>query len=112
VEALLDGEAEALTRKAVDLALAGDTTALRLCLERLAPPRRDTPVTFALPAMTAAADAVQAAGAILTAVVEGDLTPGEGAQVMGLVETFRRTLETSELTDRLANLEEAMRGPV
>jgi hypothetical protein len=45
-------------------------------------------------------------------VGEGDLTPGKGAQVMGLVETFRRTLETSELTDRLANLEEAMRGPV
>jgi hypothetical protein len=112
VEALLDGEAEALTRKAVDLALAGDTTALRLCLERLCPPRKDTPVQFALPLMHTAADAVQAAGAILTAVVEGDLTPGEGAQVMGLVETFRRTLETSELTDRLANLEEAMRGPV
>ncbi len=35
---LLDGEAEALTRKAVELALEGDTTALRLCLERMAPP--------------------------------------------------------------------------
>src|SRR5262245_41119418 len=31
-EALLDGEAEALTRKAVELALNGDSTALRLCL--------------------------------------------------------------------------------
>ncbi len=29
-EALLDGEAEALTRKAVEMALAGDGTALRL----------------------------------------------------------------------------------
>ena len=37
-EALLDGEAEALTRKAIELALDGDTTALRLCLERLMPP--------------------------------------------------------------------------
>ena len=36
-ETLLDGEAEALTRKAVELALAGDTTALRLCLERVLP---------------------------------------------------------------------------
>jgi len=40
---LLDGEAEALTRKAVDLALEGDTTALRLCLERIAPPARMRP---------------------------------------------------------------------
>jgi hypothetical protein len=33
--ALLSG---GLTRKAVELALAGDVTALRLCLERLVPP--------------------------------------------------------------------------
>ncbi len=30
--ALLDGEAEALTRQAVTMALDGDATALRLCL--------------------------------------------------------------------------------
>jgi hypothetical protein len=39
-ELLLDGEAEALTRRAVELALAGDGMALRLCLERIIPPRR------------------------------------------------------------------------
>jgi hypothetical protein len=43
VEAPLDGEAEALTRKAVALALDGDTVALRLCLERIAPPLKDAP---------------------------------------------------------------------
>ena len=48
-EALLDGEAEALTRKAVEMALGGDTVALRLCLERLMPPRRDRPVAVPLP---------------------------------------------------------------
>jgi hypothetical protein len=37
----LDGEAEALTRKAIERALEGDTTALRLCLDRLLPPRKD-----------------------------------------------------------------------
>ena len=44
---LLEGQAEALTQRAVQLALAGDSTAMRLCLERLAPPRKDAPVTFA-----------------------------------------------------------------
>ncbi len=78
VQALLVGEAEALTRKVVEMALAGDTTALRLCLERLAPPRKDAPVTFELPPMTSTSDAVQAAGAILGAVAEGDLTPRRG----------------------------------
>lgn len=49
VEALLDGEAEALTRKAIQLAQDGDTVALRLCLDRLLPVRKDRPITFDLP---------------------------------------------------------------
>ena len=103
--ALLDGEAEALTRQAVTLALGGDTTALRLCLERIAPPRRDAPVNFDLPPMETARDAAKAAGAVLGAVAEGELTPGEGASLMALVEGFRRTLETTELEARVAALE-------
>lgn len=102
---LLDGEAEALSRKAVEMALAGDTTALRLCLERVAPPRKDAPVTFPMPRMTCARDAAGAAAAVLEAVSEGSLTPTEGAQVMGLVDAYRRTLETSELEARVAALE-------
>ena len=101
----LEGEAEALTRQAVAMALDGDTTALRLCLERIAPPRKDTPVAFHLPPMETAADAAKTAAGVLEAVSTGDLTPVEGAQVMSLVETYRRTLETSEFEARLTALE-------
>lgn len=103
--ALLDGDAEALTRKAVNMALEGDTTALRLCLERIAPPRRDGPVTFDLPRMETTLDAAHAAGAVLDAVALGDLTPTEGTHVMALVESFRRTLEVTELEARMTELE-------
>src|SRR5262249_5233277 len=48
-EALLDGEAEAITRKLIEKGLEGDSTALRLCLERLLSPRRDRRVEFDLP---------------------------------------------------------------
>lgn len=105
VLALLDGEAEALTRQAVTMALDGDGAALRLCLERIAPPRRDAPVQFNLPSMETARDAAKAAGAVLEAVANAELTPTEGAHIMGLVETFRRTLESSELEARVAALE-------
>ena len=108
--ALLDGEAEALTRQAVTMALGGDATALRLCLERIAPPRRDAPVTFALPPMQSARDAAQAAAAVLAAVAEGELTPSEGAHVMALVETYRRTLETTDMESRIAALEGGTHG--
>ena len=42
-EALPDGEAEELTRTAINLTKGGDMAALRLCLERICPPRRDRP---------------------------------------------------------------------
>ena len=102
---LLEGQAHALTQRAVELALAGDTTALRLCLDRIAPPRKDSPVPFAMPRMTNAHNAAQTAAAVLEAVAEGELTPTEGAAVMGLVDSFRRTLEVTEFEARLAALE-------
>jgi hypothetical protein len=46
---LLDGESQALTRKAIDLALDGDLTVLRLCLERIIPPTRERSVKMTLP---------------------------------------------------------------
>jgi hypothetical protein len=102
---LLEGQAQAISQKAVQMALDGDTVALRLCLERLAPPRRDAPVQFRLPPMKTAHDAAQAAGAVLAAVADGDLTPTEGAVIMDLVDAFRRTLEVTELEARVAALE-------
>lgn len=103
---LMEGQGEALTQKAIDMALEGDTTALRLCIERIAPTRKDAPVQFDLPDMTTANDAAKAAGSVLAAVSTGDLTPTEGAHVMALIETFRRTLETTELEQRITALEE------
>lgn len=107
---LLDGEAEALSRKAVELALEGDTTALRLCLERIAPPRKDGPIAFPLPRIATAADAAQAMAEIIGAVSAGALTPAEGSAVAGLVEGFRKTLETEDLARRLEALEKAHEG--
>src|SRR6476620_3070989 len=77
IEALLEGEAEALTRKAIELAKAGDMQALRLCMDRLAPPRKDSPVAFDLPGTKSLSDAVPAMGALVKAVGHGDLTPTE-----------------------------------
>ena len=106
IQALLDGEGEALTRKAIDMALAGDTVALRLCLERIAPPRKDAPVRFELPPMEGAENAAAAMGAILASVARGDLTPSEATGIAGLVEAYRKTLETTELENRIKALEE------
>ena len=107
VELLLDGEAEALTRKAIELAKAGDTTALRLCLDRIVPLRKDRPVAFDLPILEHAGDAVKASAAIAKAVADGDLTPMEAAELSKVVDAYARAIETTELATRIVRLEQA-----
>jgi Family of unknown function (DUF5681) len=110
VEALLDGEAEKLTRKAVALALKGNVACLRLCLDRLVPPRRDRPVNFPLPAMNSAHDASKAMASITTAVAQGEMTPAEAGELSKLVESYVKAIEATEIERRLQALEEKAAG--
>ena len=105
IEELLEGEADALTRKAIELALAGDGPALRLCLDRLAPPRRDAPISIALPPVKSAEDTVEASSTLLAALAAGDVTPDEAGRVMALLTGHRAILETGDLEKRIAALE-------
>ena len=109
IRALMEGEAEELGRVAIHKALEGDMTALRLCMERMLPAAKDTHIQFELPVMSNASEAAVAAQAVLKAVSEGEVTPLEGATVMGLVESYRRTLEVTELEERLVQVEERMK---
>jgi hypothetical protein len=107
IESLLEGQAEALTQKAISAALTGDTVALKLCMDRIAPSPKDKPICFSLPDMRCARDTSEAAGGILRAVVNGDITPIEATRVMGLIDSYRRTLELTEIEHRLSALENA-----
>jgi hypothetical protein len=107
--ALLEGEAEALTRRCVEMALAGDATAMRLCLDRLLPKGR--PVRLDLPLRTLE-DLDRATDVISGALAEGAVTVDEVGALAGLVEARRRLLETTELERRLAALEQQQaKGP-
>ena len=106
-QGLLEGEAEHLTRKAIDAALEGHPAALRLCMERILPIKKETPVSFAMPDMNNTATAVQAAGALLAEVASGELTPNQGTQIMGLIESYQKIVEATELEGRLSALEAA-----
>ena len=100
---LLANEAEALTRKAVEAALAGDPTAMRLCLERILP--RDRAVKFALPPIKSAADVAGAMGAVTAALADGLITPGEAQAIARVVTTFVQMIETSDFDRRLTMLD-------
>lgn len=104
-EAMLDGEADALTRKAIDMAKAGDTVALRLCLERLVPPRKERPFAVDLPTISGAQDHPAALVSIFAAVAAGELTAGEAQSLAGLLDQHRRAVETAEIIGRIEALE-------
>ena len=106
-ELLLDGEAAALTRRAVELALAGEAMALRLCLERIIPPRRGRPVRLGILPVRDAGDLGGTMAAITTAATSGAITPGEAAELARVVEIYVRAVETSDFERRLRELEEA-----
>ena len=99
-EAMLDGEAQALTRKAIELALSGDTFALKLCLERILPPRRERNVMLSLPDLRSPRDAGEVSAAILDAASKGKISLSEAAELARLVSAHVATLESSERYDR------------
>ena len=73
-------------------------------MERIAPAPKDQAVSFSLTKMNNALDASEAAGSVLAAVSEGQLTPIEATRVMGLIDSYRRALELTEIEQRLQAL--------
>jgi Family of unknown function (DUF5681) len=108
VEKLMEDDAEDIVRAVVNAAKAGDPTAMRLCIERLAPVRKGRPVAFDLPQIETAADVTGALGTIAGAMAAGELTPDEAGAVAGVIEAKRRAIETVEHEERLRKLEEGM----
>jgi hypothetical protein len=102
----LDNEAETITRKAIELAKSGDLAAIRVCLDRIAPARKDRHISFAIPKMQKASDAAAAGAAIIEAVASGELTPSEAGELASLIESFARTLQVSDFEARLERLEQ------
>jgi hypothetical protein len=109
LEALLDGEAEGIARKAIELAKAGDSRALKACFDRLLPAHHGRPVTFRLPDIKTAADLPKASAALLSAAADGELTPSEACELARLVDVHVRALELTDINERLARLEENLR---
>jgi hypothetical protein len=105
-EQLLEGEVEALVRKAIEQAKRGNMIALRLCLDRILPPRRDRLIHFTLPVLKSAKDASDAVASITAAVADGEVTPAEAGELVRLLEAFVKSLEIVEIELRLTALEE------
>jgi hypothetical protein len=105
VLALMEGGAEEITQAVVAAAKKGDLAAARLVIERLAPPLRERPLCLPLPDTRTVAGVSEAQQAILEAVGGGEILPGEGTALAGILEARRKALETVELEQRISALE-------
>lgn len=76
-QALLDGHSDTLIKKCMHMALSGDATAMRLCMERLLPTRKELPVSVAPLRGRTAGEIAQSSERLLKQFSSGQLTPAE-----------------------------------
>jgi hypothetical protein len=108
---LLEGDAEAIAGKAIEMAKQGDIAAIRMCMDRLAPPRRSDSAALELPPLDKAADVVTVSAAVVAAVAAGDLAPAEAGGLARVIDVYLRALATAGFEERLARLEAAAGMP-
>jgi hypothetical protein len=103
---LLEGEAEKLSRKAVDLALDGDATALRLCLERLCAPIKERPVILKdIPSPRSLQDLPEITTALLGEITSGSILPSQAIGILKVLNAYQQQIEVAELEKRIEDLE-------
>ena len=108
LEALSDSEKEQLVRNGLEIAKAGDVSMLKFFLSRILP--RERPIRIDLPQMQFADDAVETLGLIVGAVSDGSISPGEGADVANLVNSYSRAIDIADLVKRIDALEAKITG--
>lgn len=105
LRALIETHAESLVAKAVALAEQGDTTALRLCLERLIPALKTEGKPVTLHTLHTAGTLTEQGRAVFVALGEGGVTPDEAASLLHSIAAQARIEEFDELKRRVESLE-------
>ena len=100
----LEPHGDELFKVAVEHALSGDMTALKLCLERISPaikPNAD-PIEFILQGENLS----QKAESVLQAIADGVIDVDSGRKLIGAISDLGKILEITELEKRLTQLEQ------
>ena len=109
LEELVEHEGENLTRTAIQLGLKGNVQCLQYLLDRILPKRRGRPLDFQLPKINGVHDIASAMATIANGVSDGDLTPEEGTQLMGFLESQARVIVANDLVGRTEMVEAQMK---
>ena len=105
---LLLPHADALVAKAVELALSGDASALRICIDRIIPAAKAKDDPVQLPALNGSM--ADNAKVVVTALGTGELSPDEAATILSALATQARIVEVDEMEKRITALEKGTNG--
>jgi hypothetical protein len=100
---LLQPHAEDLVNKVVEKALEGDTTALRLCLDRLIPPYRAGNISVVLDDLEGTL--TEKGEKIIGAMGGGEITPSDASSMLSALAAQSRVVEVDDIAKRVSELE-------
>ena len=101
---LLAPHADELIAKLIGLALDGDVSAMRLCIDRITPPIKARDSTVNIKGFTGSP--VEKSNAITKAVANGEITPQEAQALISVVLSHTKIVESTSLEERLTALEQ------
>jgi len=108
-EQLLEESAGQLTRQLIETALNGNQLALKLCIERIVPIRKSSPISLpGLPKIDSIESATKATGYILDSVVDGTIDPLAGEMLSKITDRYVHALQVVDLEKRLQEMSDRL----
>ena len=103
-KARLEEAQEAIVLEWINMALDGNPSAMKSCIDRLYPCSRSTPDGFELPPIQTIDDIQTALACLTDALARGDTDTETAGQLIKLIQLHRESFESSELAAELAEL--------
>ena len=100
---LFEPHADGLIEKVIEMALAGDTTCLKMCLDRLVSPFRAMNVTVTLDDIEGTLR--EKGEKIIHAMGKGELSPSDASSMLSTLAAQARIIEIDDLEERISQLE-------
>jgi len=100
---LFEPHADALIQKVINLALDGDTTCLKMCIDRLVSPFRAKNATITLDDIEGTL--TEKGEKIINAMGKGKISPSDTSSMLSALAAQARIIEIEELEKRISDLE-------
>ena len=106
LRSIFEQHKDELIKIVINKAKDGDSTALRICLDRLVAPVRSNPVRIE----SFTGTLTERGEAVMAAIAAGGITAEEGSTLMSMLQAQARLVEATTLDERIAALEKQLGG--